>query len=105
MRTTLKLVTLMLGLLLGNNLALMSAVAAAPAYSADNLYNLANSYSRAGKPGLAVLNYERAALLAPDDPDIEANLDYVRGKAGLPTVTHTRFAGFVRSINPTLAAW
>ena len=34
-----------------------------------------NSYARAGKPGLAVLNYERAALLAPDDPDINANLD------------------------------
>jgi len=36
-----------------------------PAYSADGLYNLANSYARAGKPGLAVLNYERASLLAP----------------------------------------
>ena len=36
-------------------------------YSADGLYNLANSYARAGKPGLAVLYYERAALLAPDD--------------------------------------
>jgi Flp pilus assembly protein TadD len=49
-----------------------------PRYSADGLYNLANSYARDGKPGLAVLSYERAALLAPDDPDINANLAYVR---------------------------
>lgn len=28
-----------------------------PQYSADGLYNSANSYARAGKPGLAVLNY------------------------------------------------
>src|SRR5271170_4000942 len=63
-------------------LALWAAQACAqssqPAYSADGLYNLANSYARAGKPGLAVLSYERAALLAPDDPDINANLAYVR---------------------------
>ena len=52
-----------------------------PRYSADGLYNLANSYARAGKPGLAVLNYERAALLAPYDPDIAANLEYVRTSA------------------------
>jgi len=32
------------------------------------LYNLANAYARAGKPGLAVLNYERAKLLEPNDP-------------------------------------
>jgi len=52
-------------------------------YSADGLYNLANSYARAGKPGLAVLNYERAALLAPNDADINANLEYVRTGACL----------------------
>jgi len=34
-------------------------------YSAAGLYNLANSYARAGQPGMAVLNYERARLLAP----------------------------------------
>ncbi len=52
-----------------------------PRYSADRLYNLANSYARAGKPGLAVLSYERAALLAPADQDINANLAYVRAAA------------------------
>ena len=47
-------------------------------YSAAGLYNLANAYARAGKPGMAVLNYERAALLAPDDADVQTNLTHVR---------------------------
>jgi len=74
-------------------------------YSADALYNLANSYARAGKPGLAVLNYERAALLAPNDPDIRANLDYVRATAQVPTDPPTRFTRFAQAANPTAAAW
>jgi tetratricopeptide (TPR) repeat protein len=105
MRSALIPIILMLGLMLWGQPAPASVPAVAPAYAADNLYNLANSYSRAGKPGLAVLNYERAALLAPDDPDIETNLDYVRNKAGLPTVSQSRFARFAKGINPTLAAW
>jgi hypothetical protein len=76
-----------------------------PRYSADGLYNLANSYARAGKPGLAVLNYERAALLAPDDADINANLEYVRAFAHVPTAPRTRFARIAQVANPTLAAW
>jgi hypothetical protein len=74
-------------------------------YSADGLYNLANSYARAGKPGLAVLNYERAWLLAPDDADINANLEYVRASAHVPTEPRTRFARIAQAANPTLAAW
>jgi len=76
-----------------------------PRYSADGLYNLANSYARAGKPGLAVLNYERASLLAPDDADINANLEYVRASAHVPTEPRTRFARIAQAANPTLAAW
>jgi hypothetical protein len=74
-------------------------------YSADGLYNLANSYARAGKPGMAVLNYERAALLAPDDADINANLEYVRASAHVPTEPRTRLARIAQAANPTSAAW
>ena len=74
-------------------------------YSADGLYNLANSYARAGKPGLAVLNYERAALLAPDDADINANLEYVRASAHVPAEPRNRFARIAQAASPTLAAW
>jgi hypothetical protein len=74
-------------------------------YSADGLYNLANSYARAGRPGLAVLNYERAALLTPGDPDINANLEFVRASAHVPSESHTRFDRFTRAVNPAQAAW
>jgi hypothetical protein len=76
-----------------------------PHYSADGLYNLANAYARAGKPGLAVLNYERAALLAPGDPDIGLNLAYVRTVAHLPTDPPSRFARIVLAPPPTISAW
>lgn len=76
-----------------------------PRYSADGLYNLANSYARAGKPGLAVLNYERAALLAPNDADINANLEYVRAHAGVRPEPRSRFARIAEAPGPILSAW
>jgi hypothetical protein len=83
-----------------------AASAASPSrYSADGLYNLANSYARAGKPGLAVLNYERAALLAPNDPDIAANLGYVRTSAHVPTEPQSRLARIGDVMSPASAAW
>jgi hypothetical protein len=54
---------------------------------------------------LAVLNYERAALLAPNDPDITANLEYVRSLAHVPTQPRSRFARIVLAVTPALAAW
>jgi hypothetical protein len=76
-----------------------------PLYSANGLYNLGNSYARAGKPGLAVLSYERAALLAPDDPDINANLAYVRAAAHVSIKPQNRIARLVQATSPTSAAW
>jgi hypothetical protein len=81
-----------------------SAPAPRHQYSADELYNLANSYARAGRPGLAVLNYERAALLAPNDADISANLEYVRASAHVPVPTG-RLARVAEAASPVLAAW
>jgi hypothetical protein len=95
------MLTVFLALWCGQTLAQPSQ----PRYSADGLYNLANSYARAGKPGLAVLNYERASLLAPDDADINANLEYVRASAHVPAEPRTRFARIAQAANPTLAAW
>ena len=51
--------------------------------SAPLLYNLANSYAATGQVGPAVLNYERALRVAPNDTDIQGNLDLVRKDAGL----------------------
>jgi tetratricopeptide (TPR) repeat protein len=49
--------------------------------SAARLYNLGNARFRLGEFGPAILAYERAALLAPRDPDIRANLKLAREKA------------------------
>lgn len=42
------------------------------------LYNIANSAYRNSDIGAAILYLERARLLAPDDRDIAANLDFLR---------------------------
>ncbi len=44
-------------------------------------YNLGNAHYRRGDLGKAILNYERASLLAPRDGDIQANLAYARAQA------------------------
>jgi len=94
---------LVAGLLSGT---LPTLAASEPAgYSAAGLYNLANSYARAGKPGMAVLNYERARLLAPNDPDVEANLQFVRSSAHLPPETPNTFDRVAGTASPFLAAW
>jgi hypothetical protein len=90
--------------------AMAPAPASAPAvasagYSAPVLYNRANGFARAGKPGLAVLNYERARLLDPNDPDVEANLRHVRAASGLPPESRSRFDRLVRAANPRTLAW
>jgi hypothetical protein len=54
---------------------------------------------------MAVLNYERANLLAPNDPDIEANLRLVRGPLPLPSESRSAFARAVPRASPTLLAW
>jgi hypothetical protein len=74
-------------------------------YSAAGLYNLANSYARAGKPGMAILNYERASLLAPGDPDIQANLRYVRAAAHLPAETPDILDRVARIASPFWMSW
>jgi hypothetical protein len=77
----------------------------APGHSAASLYNLANAYARAGKPGMAILNYERARLLEPNDPDIEANLRSVRETAHLPAETRSGFERAATVAGSGAMAW
>jgi tetratricopeptide (TPR) repeat protein len=51
--------------------------------SAPVLFNLGNAWVRLGKPGPAILAYERALVLAPHNPAIEANLAGARQHADL----------------------
>lgn len=48
--------------------------------SAELYYNLGNAYYRSENITRAVLNYERALLLSPSDPDIRFNLQMARSK-------------------------
>lgn len=49
--------------------------------SATLFYNLGNAWFRAGEPGRAILNYERALALQPHHPEAKTNLALVREKA------------------------
>jgi hypothetical protein len=73
--------TLACGLMLGSAL---TAKAAGPSpESAPALSNLGNALLCEGKPGPAILAFERAQELAPRDPAIAVNLQAVREAAGL----------------------
>lgn len=74
-------------------------------YSAAALYNSANAYARAGKPGLAVLNYERASLLAPADPDVNANLRFVRESSHVAAEPQRWSDRLVKLAPPAVVAW
>jgi len=41
-------------------------------------YNLGNSYYRVGKVGYAILNYEKALKISPNDEDVKHNLAFAR---------------------------
>jgi tetratricopeptide (TPR) repeat protein len=59
-------------------------------------FNLGNSYFRINKVGLALLNYEKARQLSPDDPDILANIKFANSAIidRLPAPEHS-FIGAV----------
>jgi hypothetical protein len=73
-------------------------------YSVATLFNQANAYARDGKIGMAVLDYERARLLAPADGDIATNLRILRQKNNLPEDPESDLAT-VFALDPTVVAW
>jgi hypothetical protein len=85
--------------------AVQSSAPAKNGYSAAALFNQANANARQGKTGLAILNYERARLLAPGDADIAANLHTVRSKAGLPDEPETWLTRGLTYFRPNAMAW
>lgn len=54
------------------------------------LYNLGNCYFQDGNLVNALLSYERARRLSPQDSDIIENLNYVRSKLHLPEIYQTK---------------
>lgn len=77
----------------------------APANTAAALYDAGNAEARQGHPALAVLDYKRAQLLDPADPDIAANLHQVRESAGLPPQTGGWLVAHERFASPNFMYW
>jgi tetratricopeptide (TPR) repeat protein len=71
-------------------------------YSAALCFDLANAEARAGHPGAAMLNYERARYLAPTDQEIDHNLQLERKKAGLQPNSYRWWEIVLRSIDWTV---
>lgn len=53
--------------------------------SSELFYNIGNVYYKLDKNGLAILYYERALLLNPNNEDARSNLEFVNSKASLNT--------------------
>ncbi len=78
--------------------------AAATTHDADVYYDLGNAHARRGELGLAVLNYLRAQRLAPRDPDVRANLAWVRSHTRDLELEGTPLPGGLRQIGALLGA-
>jgi hypothetical protein len=78
---------------------------AAGDYSVAALFNQANAHARSGLTGQAILDYERALILAPNDAGSAANLHFMRAKAGVPDPTEGWFTRELTSIPPNTMAW
>ena len=81
---------------------LFQQIIAARGYSAPLCFDLANAEARAGHPGAAILNYERARYLAPADRGIDHNLQLARKQAGLEPNSYRWWQITLRSINWTV---
>jgi len=71
-------------------------------YSASLCFDLANAEAKAGNPGAAMLNYERARYLAPGDRDIDHNLQLARKAAGLEPNSYRWWEIALRDIDWTV---
>lgn len=74
-------------------------------YDAAVLFNLGNAYFQTNDLGRAILNYERALLLTPSDPDVQANLDVARERAGVEVAAPRWWQSVLESMTPNQWAW
>ncbi len=64
-------------------ISLYEEIAKTQGTSSDLFYNLGNSHYRLGHMGQAILNYERALKLDPNNEDAKANLEFVKDKINI----------------------
>jgi tetratricopeptide (TPR) repeat protein len=69
------------------------------AVSANLLFNEGNAEFKSGNLGAAIVAFRRAALLAPRDPDIRANLDFARNQVQGITLRQTWWQNFLGALS------
>lgn len=81
-------------------------------YSSDLFYNLGNAWVRLGRPGRALLSYERALLLDPGHAEARLNADFVRselpeipGRSGAMQRFFSMWSASSYAILLSVAAW
>ena len=79
------------------------AILRSGAVSPNLLFNQGNAEFKSGNLGSAIAAYRHAALLAPRDTDIRANLEFARNQVQGPTVRATRWQSMLGSL--TLNEW
>ncbi len=67
------------------------------------LFNCGNAEFKAGNLGKAIASYRQAALLAPRDAEIRANLQFVRNQVQGSTIRESRWQGWLGQL--TLNEW
>ncbi len=79
---------------------------AAGGFDGGNLrFNLANAYFKSGDLGRAILNYERAQLWLPGDPDLRANLDLARNQTGAAACESGGWFNLAFPLATTFSSW
>jgi len=66
-------------------------------------FNLGNAFFKSGQLGRAIAAYRDARTIAPHDPDVRANLEFVRARVQNPTLTPTRWQQFLAAL--TVNEW
>jgi hypothetical protein len=62
-------------------------------------FNAGNAWFKAGQVGRAIYDYRRAAQWTPRDPDIRANLQFARARAGNPSQPGSRWTRWVARLS------
>ena len=74
-------------------------------WNASLFYDLGNAYFRAGDHGHAILNYERALVLDPNQPEARANLQLVRDQSRALELAPGWVEEHLSFLTPTQYAW
>ncbi len=74
-------------------------------WNASLFYDLGNAYFRSGDRGRAILNYERALALDPNQPEARANLQLVRDQARALELAPGWAEAHLDFLTPSQFAW